>query len=41
MAEKKVKKNPSGPRKRRKLAGKSTGIGAKEILSAARPDRIS
>lgn len=41
MAEKKVKKKSAGPRKRRKLAGKSTGIGAREIASATPPDNIT
>jgi ParB family chromosome partitioning protein len=40
MAEKKAKKKSAGPRKRRKLAGKSTGIGAREIASAAPPESI-
>lgn len=41
MAEKKAKKKSGGPRKRRKLAGKSTGIGANEIVSAAPPASIT
>ena len=41
MAEKKTKKKSTGPRKRRKLAGKSTGISAKEVLSAAPPDSVA
>lgn len=41
MAEKKAKKKSGGLRKRRKLAGKSTGIGAKEIVSAAPPAGIT
>lgn len=41
MAEIKAKKKSSGPRKRRKLAGKSTGIGANEIVSAAPPASIT
>ena len=32
MPDKKAKKKSAGPRKRRKLAGKSTGLGAKEVL---------
>ena len=38
MAEKKVKKNPGTPRKRRKLAGKSIGLEARELLITAAPD---
>lgn len=41
MAEKKTRKKSSGPRKRRKLAGKSTGIVAKELLSAAPPANVA
>ena len=40
MAEKKVKKNPGVPRKRRKLAGKSIGLEAKEILTTATPGNV-
>jgi ParB family chromosome partitioning protein len=41
MAEKKVKPKSTGPRKRRKLAGKSVGLEAKQILDAAAPSDIS
>jgi ParB family chromosome partitioning protein len=41
MAEKQTKKKSTGPRKRRKLAGKSAGLTAKEILAAALPDSIA
>ncbi len=41
MAEKKTKKKSTGPRKRRKLAGKATGIAAKEILSAVPPANVN
>jgi len=41
MAEKKPKKKSSGPRKRRKLAGKATGISARELVSAAPPASIA
>jgi ParB family transcriptional regulator, chromosome partitioning protein len=40
MAEKKVKKKPGVPRKRRKLAGKSIGLEAKEILTTATPGNV-
>jgi ParB family transcriptional regulator, chromosome partitioning protein len=40
MAEKKAQKKPGAPRKRRKLAGKSIGIEAKEILAGSRPSNV-
>ena len=40
MAEKKAKQKSTGPRKRRKLAGKSVGLEAKQILDAAAPSDI-
>jgi len=40
MAEKKVKKKPGTVRKRRKLAGKSIGLEARELLITAAPDDI-
>ena len=40
MAEKKAKKKPGVPRKRRKLAGKSIGLEAKEILTTATPGNV-
>ena len=40
MPEKKVRKRSAGPSKRRKIAGKSTGIGARELASAAAPHSI-
>ena len=40
MAEKKAKKKPGAPRKRRKLAGKSVGLEAREILSSATPNEV-
>ncbi len=41
MAERKTKKRSGAPRKRRKLAGQSTGLGAKEVLSAAAPANVA
>ena len=41
MAEKKTKKNAGAPRKRRKLAGKSLGLEAKELTSAPKPNNVS
>ena len=41
MPDKKAKKKSAGPRKRRKLAGKSTGLGAKEVLSATPPNSVA
>jgi len=41
MAEKKTKKQPVGPRKRRKLAGKSSGLIPAEVLSTTPPDSIA
>ena len=40
MAEKKTKKKTTGPRKRRKLAGKSTELAAKELLTGAAPNSV-
>jgi ParB family chromosome partitioning protein len=40
MAEKKAKKRPGVPRKRRKLAGKSTGLTAKELADASAPSAV-
>jgi ParB family transcriptional regulator, chromosome partitioning protein len=40
MAEKRVKKKLGTPRKRRKLAGKSIGLEAKEILTPATPSNV-
>jgi len=40
MAEKKPRKKSSGPRKRRKLAGKSVGLSAKELADASKPHGI-
>jgi ParB family transcriptional regulator, chromosome partitioning protein len=40
MAEKKAKKKPGVPRKRRKLAGKSIGLEARELLTTATPSDI-
>jgi ParB family chromosome partitioning protein len=40
MAEKKAKKKPGAPRKRRKLAGHSTGLGPKDLITAAPPDAV-
>ena len=41
MAEKKVKKKSAGPRKRRKLAGKSSGLIAKDVVATAPPNSIA
>ena len=41
MAEKKVKKKPGAPRKRRKLAGKSIGLEARELLNTATPSNVA
>jgi ParB family transcriptional regulator, chromosome partitioning protein len=41
MAEKKAKNKSGTPRKRRKLAGKSIGLEAKEILTAGPPSDVS
>ena len=41
MAEKKAKKKPGAPRKRRKLAGKSIGLEARELLTTATPSDVS
>jgi ParB family transcriptional regulator, chromosome partitioning protein len=40
MAEKKAKKKSTAPRKRRKLAGKSTGLGATELTAAVAPSAV-
>ena len=40
MAETKTKKKSTGPRKRRKIAGKSSGLTAKEVLSATPPNNV-
>jgi ParB family transcriptional regulator, chromosome partitioning protein len=40
MAEKKVRKKAGAPRKRRKLAGQSTGLAAKELLTTAAPTDV-
>jgi ParB family transcriptional regulator, chromosome partitioning protein len=40
MAEKKAKKKPGAPRKRRKLAGKSIGLEARELLITATPSDV-
>ena len=40
MAEKKAQKKPGAPRKRRKLAGKSTALGPKELLTSAAPSVV-
>jgi ParB family chromosome partitioning protein len=40
MAEKKTRKKSTGPRKRRKLAGKSTGLAAKELTSTTPPSAV-
>jgi len=40
MAEKKVKTKSGAPRKRRKLAGKSIGLTAEELLMTASPNAI-
>lgn len=40
MAEKKAKRKPGTPRKRRKLAGKSIGLEARELLATAMPGDV-
>jgi ParB family chromosome partitioning protein len=40
MPEKKAKKKPGAPRKRRKLAGQSTGLAAKELSAGALPGAL-
>jgi len=40
MAEKKAKKKPGAPRKRRKLAGKSIGLEARELLTTGTPSNV-
>jgi len=41
MAEKKTKRKSTGPRKRRKLAGKSSGLIAKDVIATAPPNSIA
>ena len=41
MAEKKAKRKSTGPRKRRKLAGKSSGLIAKDVIAAVPPNSIA
>ena len=41
MAEKKPKKKPGAPRKRRKLAGKSIALVATELVGASEPDEVN
>jgi ParB family chromosome partitioning protein len=40
MAEKRAKRKPGAPRKRRKLAGKSIGLEARELLTTATPSDV-
>jgi ParB family transcriptional regulator, chromosome partitioning protein len=40
MAEKRTRKKPGAPRKRRKLAGKSIGLTARELLTTASPSAV-
>jgi ParB family chromosome partitioning protein len=40
MPEKKARKKTAGPRKRRKLAGKSTGLSPKELLGTDPPNSV-
>jgi ParB family transcriptional regulator, chromosome partitioning protein len=40
MAERKIKRKPGAPRKRRKLAGKSIGLTARELLETASPSAV-
>ncbi len=40
MAEKKAKKKTGAPRKRRKLAGRSIGLTARELLATASPTAV-
>jgi ParB family chromosome partitioning protein len=40
MAEKRAKRRPGAPRKRRKLAGKSIGLEARELLATATPSDV-
>lgn len=40
MAEKKAKKKPGAPRKRRKPAGKSVGLEAREVSTTAAPSEV-
>lgn len=41
MAEKKAKKKSGAPKKRRKLAGKSSGLQAAELDAGAKPENVS
>ncbi len=41
MPDKKAKKKSAGPRKRRKLSGKSTGLTAREVLSTTPPNSVA
>jgi len=41
MAETKAKRKSTGPRKRRKLAGKSTGLTAPEVISTTPPESVA
>ncbi len=41
MAEKKAKKKPGAPRKRRKPAGKSVGLEAREVSTTAAPSEVA
>ncbi len=41
MAEKKSRKKSTGPRKRRKLAGKSTGLAPQELLGESPPHAVT
>lgn len=40
MAEKKAKKKPGAPKKRRKLAGKSLGLEASQLSASAKPENV-
>jgi ParB family chromosome partitioning protein len=40
MAERKIKKKPGAPRKRRKLPGKSIGLTARELLETVSPSAV-
>src|SRR5215470_6507330 len=40
MAEKKARKKSGAPRKRRKLAGKSTGLSANELMGSSAPSAV-
>jgi ParB family chromosome partitioning protein len=41
MAEKKARKKSGAPRKRRKLAGRATGLAAKELSDGSRPESVA